>query len=124
MGDVRLVIDPRTADVYRRRVFDHAFFLRVPVEPDDRAQPASDRCPRLAAVFEIAGEAFDVDPADLEQTVLALPVPRRELAQIQRVGVTGEAAIAGEETKQSRLLGLTHYRLIPLNRSRGSGGHG
>ena len=124
VGDVGLVIDPWSADVHRRGVFDDAFFFGVAVEPDDRAQPTSHRRPRLSEILELAGEAFDVDAANLEQAVLTLPAPRRELAQIQRVGVTGVAAVTGEEPEQSCLLGFTHHRLIPLNSGTGSGGGG
>ena len=90
VGDMGLVVDPWPADVHRRRVLDHAFFFGVAVEPDDRAQPAGDGGPSLAAVFEVAGEAFDVDPADVEQLMVVLPAPGSELTQIQGVGVAGE----------------------------------
>jgi hypothetical protein len=96
---VGLVIDTWAADVHRRGVLDDAFLCGVAVEPDDREQPTRHRRPRLAAVLELAGEAFDVDAADLEQAVLTLPAPGGELAQIQRVGVAGVAAINGEEIR-------------------------
>ena len=83
VGDVGLVVDARPADVHRRRVLDDAFFFGVAVEPDDRAQPAGDRGAGLAAVFEVAGEALDVDAADVEQALVVLPAPGGELAQIQ-----------------------------------------
>ena len=67
VGDVGLVVDPRSADVHRRGVLDDAFLFGVAVEPDDRAQPAGDGGAGLAAVFEVAGEALDVDAADVEQ---------------------------------------------------------
>jgi hypothetical protein len=77
VGDVGLVVDAGSADVDRRGLLDDAFLFGVAVEPDDRAQPASDRRPRHAAVFEFTGEALDVDAANFEQTVLTLPAPRR-----------------------------------------------
>jgi hypothetical protein len=80
VGDVRLVVDARSTDVHRRGMGDDAFFSGVAVEADDRAQPAGHGGPGLAAVFEIAGEAFDVNPADVEQTVIVLPAPDSELA--------------------------------------------
>jgi len=76
------------------------------VEPDDRAQPAGHRRAGLAVIFEVGGEAFDVDPADVEQAAVVLPAPRGELAQIQRVGVTGEASVAGQEAEQRGSLDL------------------
>jgi hypothetical protein len=81
---MRLVVDARATNVHRRGMGDDAFFLGVAVEPDDRAQPACDGGPSLAALFEIAGEAFDVDPADVEQTVIVLPAPGSEPAQVPR----------------------------------------
>ena len=99
VGDVGLVVDPRSADVHRRGVLDEAFLLGVAVEPDDRAQPAGDGGPGLAALFEVASEALDVDPADVEQTVVVFPAPGGELAQIEGVGVAGEATVAGQESE-------------------------
>ncbi len=52
-----------------------------------------------------------------------LPAPGGELAQIQRVGVTCESAIAGQEPEQRGLLDLAQYRLVPLDRGRVCG-HG
>ena len=95
----------------------------VAVEPDDRAQPAGDRRPGLAAVFEIAGEAFDVDPADVEQTVIVLPAPGSELAQIQGVSVSGEAAVGSQESEQRHPLDVRQHRFIPRD-SRGWSWHG
>ena len=97
VGDMGLVVDAGPTDVHRRGVLDHALFLGVTVEPDDRAQPASDRGASLPAVFEIASEALDVDPPDVEQPVVMPPAPRGVLAQIQRVGVAGVAAVTGQE---------------------------
>ena len=111
------MVDAWTADVHRWRVFDHAFFLGVTVEADDRAQPARNVAWDLPRSSKIAGEAIDVDPPHLEQTVLTLPAPRRELSQIQRVDVAGVAAVAGQIAEQCRLLDLAHHRLLPLDRS-------
>jgi hypothetical protein len=60
-------------------VVDDPFLLGVAGEPDDRAQPAGDGGPGPAALLEIAGEALDVDTADVEQLVVVLPAPRSEL---------------------------------------------
>ena len=84
MGDVGLVIDARPADVHRRRVLDDAFVLGVAEEPDDGAEPASDRGAGLAAVFEVAGVALDVDPADLEEVLVVLPAPGSDCAGPRR----------------------------------------
>jgi len=55
-------------------------------------------------IFEVAGEALDVDPSDVEQVMVVLQAPGGELAQVQGVGVAGEAPVAGEETEQCHLL--------------------
>ena len=73
-------------------------------------------------IFEVAGEALDVDPMDVEQTPVVLPAPRRELAQIEGVGLPGEASVPGEEAEQRRLLDLGQERLVALEGH--GGGHG
>ena len=56
-------------------MLDDTFLFGVTVEPDDRAQPAGNRGAGLTAVFEVAGEALDVDTADVEQAVIVSPAP-------------------------------------------------
>jgi hypothetical protein len=95
-----------------RGVLDHAFFFGVAVEADDRAQPARHRRRAVPRSFG-SREAFDVDATNLEQAVLMPPAPRGELAQVQRVGVAGIAAVAGEEPERvvcSTLLITGRYR--------------
>jgi hypothetical protein len=73
------------------------FFLDgIPVEPGDRAEPSRDGRPGAAAGFEVAGEALDVGAADIEQAQVMLVAPARELAQVQSVRLTGQAAVARE----------------------------
>ena len=124
MGDVGLVVDAWSADVHRRRVLDDAFLFGVAVEADDGAQPPGDGGACLAAVLEVAGEALDVDPADVEQAPVVLPAPGGELAQVEGVRLAGEAAVAGQEAEQRGLLELGQDRLVPLDRGRGGHGHG
>jgi hypothetical protein len=122
--DVGLIVDPRPADVDTRGSFDRPFFFGVTVEADDRAQPAGDSCPRLAGVLQVAGEALDVDPADIEQAAAALQTPGGELAQIQRVGVAGVATIGGQEPGQRGQLGLRQRGFVPHDGGRRIGnGH-
>ena len=104
-------------------MLDHAFLFGVAVAPDDRAQPAGDGGTSLAAVFEVAGEALDDDPAHVEQTVVVLPAPSGELPQVQAVGVAGVAAVAGQESEHRHPLDVGQHRLIPRQSSGGSG-HG
>ena len=56
-----LMVDARAADVDCRGVLDDTFRFGVAVEADDRAQSAGDGGASLATVFEVAGEALDVD---------------------------------------------------------------
>jgi hypothetical protein len=86
---VRFVVDPRAADMDRRGVCDQAFLLGVAVETGDRAQPAADRRGGPALRLELTAEGLDVAAADLEQAEMASVAERHELAEVQRVGVTG-----------------------------------
>jgi hypothetical protein len=50
-----------------------------------------------AAGFHVAGEQLDVGTAGLEQVELVLLAPAGELAQVQRVSLTGQAGIASQK---------------------------
>jgi hypothetical protein len=50
-----------------RRVLGQVFLDGVPVEPGHGAQAAGDGCPGAVAGLQVAGEAFDVDTAGLEE---------------------------------------------------------
>ena len=63
---VRLVVEPRSPDVHRRRDRDEALLLGVPVEARDRAQPSSDRRTGATERLEMAAEALDIRPARTE----------------------------------------------------------
>jgi hypothetical protein len=76
-------------------VRENPLFFGVAVEPADRAQAVGDGGARLAVVLQVASEALDINPADVEQTTTMLQTPGGELAQIQGVGDTGLAPIAG-----------------------------
>jgi hypothetical protein len=47
------------------------------------------------------GRAFYVGAAGLEQGQVPLVAPRRVLAQVQRVGLTGQADVTGQETAKA-----------------------
>jgi hypothetical protein len=122
VGYVGLGVDPRSADVHGGEC-SMTFFFGVTVEADDHAQSPGDRGADPAGVFEVAGEALDVDPVDVEQPAVVLPAPGGELAQIQREGVAGDASVAGQEPEQRGLLQFSQRRLVPLDRGGGCG-HG
>ena len=69
----------------------------VPVEPGDGGQPPGDGGPGSAPGFQLAGEALDVGAADGEQVQRAGAAPAGELAQVQGVGLAGQAAVPGQE---------------------------
>ena len=105
-GGVRLVVQAGPADMRRRRPLEQALLFGVAVEAGDRAEPTSDRRPSAPTGFEVAGEALDVGPAGAEQAQVVLGAPGDELAQVQRVGLTGQASVAGEERRQRVPLGV------------------
>jgi hypothetical protein len=119
---VRLIIQPGTADVGSRGVLEQVFLQRIPVEPGDRAQPAGDGGPGATAGLQVTGETLDVGAAGLEQAQVMLVVPARVLAQVQLVRLAGQAAVAGQESRESQPLGVGKHR---HNRDQGSrGGRG
>jgi hypothetical protein len=84
-GGVRLVVQAGPADVSGREVIEEFLLDGVAVEPGDGAQPPGDGSPGAAAGLQVAGEAFDVSAADLEQPdvmLLALRRPRHKFHQL------------------------------------------
>ncbi len=73
------------------------FLDGVPVEPGDGAQPAGDGGAGAAAGLQVAGEALDVGAAGAEQGQVAGLAPGGVLAQVQLVGLAGQAAVPGQE---------------------------
>jgi hypothetical protein len=83
------------------------FFLHgVFVEPGDGAQPPGDGGAGPAPGFEFSGEAFDVGAADSEQGQGSGPAPGGELAQVQRVGLSGQAAVSGQVPGEGEAFGI------------------
>jgi hypothetical protein len=117
-GGMRLIIQPRAADMRGRRMIQQVFLYGVAVKPGDRAQPAGDGGPGAAAGFHIARETFDVGPADLEQPLVVLLAPGGEKAQVQGVSLAGQAGVTGQ---RQPLLGA-EYRLGDGDRGGRRGG--
>jgi hypothetical protein len=105
-GGMGLIVQPRPADVGGRRVIQELFFDGVPVEPGDGGQSAGDGGMGSSPGLQLAGEPFDVRAADREQGHGAGAAPGRELAQVQRVGLTGQAAVPGQEPGEGKPLGV------------------
>ncbi len=81
-----------------RGVIQQFFLDRIAVEPGDGTQTAGDGGPGAAVGFEVAGEALDIRAARLEQAQMVLLAPAGELAQVQFVGLPGQAAVPGQES--------------------------
>jgi hypothetical protein len=112
-----------TADMGGRGVLEELFLDGVPVEPGDGAQPPGYGGARPPSRFQVAGEAFDIGAADNKQVQGAGAAPAGELAQVQRVGLAGQAALPGQEPSKGKTLGIGEDR---LDRDKGSrwGGSG
>jgi hypothetical protein len=114
---VGLVIEPRPAYVHRRRAVEQSFLDGVAVQGGDRAQPTRDRRPRPTCILKVTGEALDVVAGNIEQRQMALLAPRRELAQVQGVGVARQPRVAAQEADQRLLLqGAEHAIRSTLHR--------
>src|SRR5258708_587687 len=114
---MRFVVQPRPPDMSCRRMLEQVFLNRVAVEPGNCAQPPCHGGPGPAPGLRVAGETLNVGPTDLEQPQLTLLAPGTELAQIQGVGLAGQAGVTGQEPSQRQLLGAGEHRL-------GDGDHG
>ena len=82
------------------------FLDGVPVEPGDGGQPPGDGGAGATHRFELSGEGLDVGAADGEQREVAGAAPAGELAQVQHVGFTGQAAVPGQEPGEGDPLGI------------------
>ena len=123
-GGVRLVVQPGTADVRGRRIIEEFLFGGGPVEPGDGAQPPGDRGAGPALGFQFAGVGLDVGAADREQCQGAGAAPAGELAQVEGLGVAGQATVAGQAAGEREPLGIGEHRLDRDQSSRGNrGGH-
>src|SRR5207237_4156488 len=90
-GGVRLVIEPRSPDVDRRRVVDETFLLGVAIQAGDRAEPPGHRRPGPPFRFEIT--ALDVETPSSEQPEVTGRTPVHELPQSQRVSLAGQPSV-------------------------------
>ena len=115
---VGFVVDPGPANVHRRRMGDQAFLFGVAVEAGHGAQPPGDGGRRPSPSFQVASVGLDVASADLEQAQVALVAAGDELAQIQRVGVAGEAPVAAEEPGQCYMFRIDQSGVVDDDRFR------
>jgi len=110
-GGVRLVVQPRAADVRGRGMIEKFLLDGVLVEPGDGAQPPGNGRPGTAVGFHLAGERLDVRAAHREQRQRPAAAPAAELTQVEGVGLTGQAAVPGQEPGERQPLGIGEYRL-------------
>ena len=124
-GDgMRLVLQPRTADVSGWGMLEELFFNHVLVKPGDGAQPPGDGRAGPAPGFEFPGEAFDVGAADGEQRQGTGAAPGGELAQVECVRLAGQAAVPGQEPGKGEPFGIGEGGLDRGERGGwGGGGH-
>jgi hypothetical protein len=92
-------------------VVEEFLFDGVLVEPGDGAQPPGHGGPRTAFRLHLAGEGLDVGPTDGEQGQGPGTAPGGELAQVQGVGLTGQAAVTGQVPGEREPLGIGESRL-------------
>jgi hypothetical protein len=88
----------------RRRDGDETLLLGGAIEAGHGAQPSGDGGPRPAQGLEVAGEALDVGASRTEHREVMFGAPGDVLPQVEGVGIAGEAAVAGQETRQRQLL--------------------
>jgi hypothetical protein len=91
---------------------------RVLVEPRDGGQPPGDGGACAAPGLQVTGEGLDVGAADGEQGNGAGPAPGGELAQVECVGLAGQAAVSGQESGEGESLGVGEGGLDRGERSR------
>jgi hypothetical protein len=73
---------------------------------------------------QFAGEGLDVGAADREQRQGPCAAPAGELAQVEGVGLAGQAAVPGQEAGECEPLGVREGRLDGgEGGGRGRGGH-
>jgi hypothetical protein len=120
---VRLVVEPGPSHMHGRRVVDETFLPGVAVEPGDRAQPPGHRGAGATAGFEIAREAFDVDPVRLEQPEVVRCAPVAELAEVRGVGLACGPLVGGQEPQQRHPLTMAEDVIDRHQLGRGHGRH-
>jgi hypothetical protein len=102
---VGLVVQAGTADVRGRRVIEQLLLYRVLVQPGDGAQAPGDGGAGAAPGLQVAGEALDVGAAGGEQGQSVRVAPGGVLAQVQLVGLAGQAAVPGQDPRDGEPLG-------------------
>jgi hypothetical protein len=105
-GRVGLVVHPRPPDVRGWPVIQELLLNCVLVEPGDSGQPAGDSGAGPSPGLQVAGEAFDVGAADGEQVQGAGAAPGSELAQVECVGLAGQAAVSGQVPGEGEPFGV------------------
>jgi hypothetical protein len=101
---IALVVETRAADV---NCWRGGYKPRVATEAGDRAQPPGDSCPGSASLLGRSGVELDVGTADRQEPETLPLAPGDELAQVERVGLPGEPAVAGEVPCQRKALGVS-----------------
>ena len=82
------------------------FFDGVFVEPGDGGQPPGDGGAGAASGFQVAGEGLNVGAADGEQVQGADAAPGDELAQVECLGLSCQAAVSGQVPGEGEAFGV------------------
>jgi hypothetical protein len=91
---------------------------RVLVERGDRAEPTSDSCRRVVAVFEVAHIHLELAPGDPQHLPVEGLAPTQKRLEILGVGGQGRFPVAGQEGGH-RQSGHIHIARHQLRRRRG-----
>ena len=101
-----LVVEPRAPDMHRRGDGHKALFLGVAVEAGDGSQPARHGGPGAPGLFERPDVQLDVCTAHGEKLQAVALAPGDELAEVEGLGVPGQASVAGQEAGQGEAFGV------------------
>jgi hypothetical protein len=74
----------------------------VTVEAGDSTEAPSNPRAIAPALLQVAAEAFDVGSAYLEDADAVLPAPDGELAEVERIRLSGESAVSARKPPSAR----------------------
>jgi hypothetical protein len=92
--------------MHRRGDGHKALFLGVAVEAGDGSQPARHGGPGAPGLFERPDVQLDVCTAHGEKLQAVALAPGDELAEVEGLGVPGQASVAGQEAGQGEAFGV------------------
>src|SRR5271166_3070332 len=97
--------------MYGRRVVKQFLLHRVAVKPSNGAKSSRDRGSCSTASFEVTTETFDIGAPRLKETDVVLFTPSGKLAQVKRIRISCQPAVASQISGQRELFCLAECRL-------------